>query len=271
MSFADDTRVEAQDGAFAAQVDRRWEVWGPNGGYLAAIALRAAGAAAGAGHRPGGISCQYLRRGLFGPARLEVEEMKAGRTAGCFAVTMIQEGRPTLAAQVWTVAAAAGSGPCYRELDPPDVAPPEELAPPRENPGGMAFWRNFDLRIATPERPGHPNPEGARTARWLRFKGFAPGDDAFLAQARALLLIDTMLWPAHWAQGAGRLGYVAPSLDVSVWFHADSRADDWLLVDARAPVAGDGLIYGEARVWTRDGRLVASGASHMLAMELPPA
>lgn len=270
MTFPLDTAIFERDGALFAEVSRRWGIWGPNGGYLAAIALRAAGLRAGTGHRPASLSCQYLRRGLFGEARLEVEALKSGRTACCFSVAMVQEGQRTLTAQVWTTAAAARVGPAYAELEVPRVAPPEALDPPREDPGGMTFWRNFDLRVASAARPGHPNPRGARTERWLRFHGYEPSDDPFLAQARALLLIDTMLWPAHWSRTAGPLDYVGPSLDVSVWFHAPSGADQWLLIEAAAPQARDGLIYGEGRVWTKDGTLVASGASNMLYVPVTP-
>ncbi|MDP8994995.1 MAG: thioesterase family protein [Pseudomonadota bacterium] len=270
MSFAADTAIEERDGALSAEVARNWEVWGPNGGYLAAIALRAAGSQAPQGHRPAGLSCQYLRRGLFGPARLEVATPKPGRSAACHRVEMIQDEQRTLSAQIWTVAGGGGAEPAYCELAMPAVAPPEALDPPAEDPGGMTFWRNFDLRIASAARSGRPDPRGARTERWVRFRRFEPTDDPFLAQARALLLIDTMLWPAHWSRYAGRLDYVGPSLDVSVWFHADSGADDWLLIEAAAPQARDGLIYGEGRVWSRDGRLIASGASNMLVIAARP-
>jgi acyl-CoA thioesterase len=265
MGFAADTLVTERDGALYAEIARAWEIWGPNGGYLAAIALRAAGLRAGPGHRPAGISCQYLRRGQFGEARIDVEILRSGRSAACFGVTLMQEGERTLTAQVWTTAGAA-EGPVYGEQAMPEVPPPDACDAPSGDPGGMRFWRNFDLRFASPARPGAPDPRGARIERWLRFRGFEPTDDPFLAQARALLLIDTMIWPAHWARTAETLPYLAPSLDVSAWFHAPSGADDWLLIETRAPQARDGLIYGHGRVWAQDGRLIASGASNMLVL-----
>ena len=50
------------------------------------------------------------------------------------------------------------------------------------------------------------------------------------------------------------------SLDHAVWFHRPFRADEWWLYDQRSPAAtgGRGLVLG--RVFTQDGRLVASVA-----------
>jgi acyl-CoA thioesterase len=157
----------------------------------------------------------------------------------------------------------------YQEPEMPAVAPPEALEPPRSSPGGFAFWENLELRIASGEGVGRPEPRGALTERWLRFRGWEPGQDPFLAEARALVLIDTMLWPAHWSRSGKLLDYAAPSIDVSVWFHLPSVDADWLLIEARAPVSAGGLVYGEGRVWTREGRLVASGASNMLVLPSP--
>ena len=40
----DDTALEGGDGHYRAHLSESWRIWGPNGGYLAVIALRAAGA-----------------------------------------------------------------------------------------------------------------------------------------------------------------------------------------------------------------------------------
>ena len=46
--LAADTAVEPLgDGRYRASVSRDWEIWGPMGGYIASIALRAAGAVEG--------------------------------------------------------------------------------------------------------------------------------------------------------------------------------------------------------------------------------
>ena len=62
-----------------ATLHRDWEIWGPNGGYLSAVALRAAGAAAPAGHRPVTYSCQYLSSPPSGEIEVSVTPAKVGR------------------------------------------------------------------------------------------------------------------------------------------------------------------------------------------------
>lgn len=266
MTFQTDTAVTDRDGVLVAEVSRAWEIWGPNGGYLAAIALRTAGSRAPAGHRPASISVQYLSRGQFGEARLSVELLREARSAACLAVEMTQEGKRILHAQVWTTNKLAGQGPAYDDLRMPEVPRPEDLPPPSAYGAKERhrFWENFDNRPVGRPSPDKPDPRGARFDQWVRYKDFGPTDDPFLAQARALQMIDTLLWPAHRRRGTVDLDYVAPSLDVSVWFHAPSGDVDWLLVEAHAAHARAGLIHGSARVWATDGRLIASGGSNML-------
>jgi acyl-CoA thioesterase len=117
---------------------------------------------------------------------------------------------------------------------------------------------------------GQPNPKGAVAQDWYSYLGFDAGGDPFLDCARALLLIDTILWPAFNRGLKTRADYIAPSLDVSVWFH-EPPVSPWLFVDAHSGMAGGGLIQGTARVWTEDGRLAATGASHMLVAKSAPA
>ena len=42
---ADTAVTEVGEGRYTARLSRDWEIWGPMGGYVAATALRAAGAA----------------------------------------------------------------------------------------------------------------------------------------------------------------------------------------------------------------------------------
>ena len=61
----EDTAIErVGPGRYTAAVSPDWALIGPVGGYLASIALRAAGAYASL-PRPASLSCQYLSRARF--------------------------------------------------------------------------------------------------------------------------------------------------------------------------------------------------------------
>lgn len=262
--FHEDTAVVEQDGVLTATLSRDWEIWGPNGGYVASVALRAAGLRAPEGHRPASFSCQYLSVARFEPVQVEVRTVKTGRSASCLAVELSQNGKAFLTAQVWTTNRA--DGPEVAALAAPDVPPPAEVADIKtllgDAPRTHGFWQNFESRPVDWRREGSPDLRGKPLRQWLRFLDFEPVDP-FADGGRSLVLIDTLLWPAHW-RGQTDVDYIAPSLDLTVWFHAPRLAGEWLLIDARSETAGGGLVHGTGQVWSEDGRLIASGGGHML-------
>jgi acyl-CoA thioesterase len=62
---------------------------------------------------------------------------------------------------------------------------------------------------------------------------------------------------------------MAPSLDVSVQFHALAPESAWLLCETSAEIARDGLIGFRSRVWSEDRQLLASGAGQLLCRPAP--
>ncbi|KAI8879595.1 Thioesterase/thiol ester dehydrase-isomerase [Backusella circina FSU 941] len=50
------------------------------------------------------------------------------------------------------------------------------------------------------------------------------------------------------------------SLDHTIWFHQPARADEWLLYDMHSPRTSGGRGVAFGRIYTRDGRLVATTA-----------
>lgn len=260
-----DTAITRDGERLSAVLDPAWNIWGPNGGYVASIALRAAGAVAPEGHRPATISVQYLSVAKFAPVDCQVTPMKTGRNAWLLNVALVQDGRTFLQAQVWTT--NKQDGPATAEAVMPDVPGPDGLKTLAEHLGDEpinGFWNNIDAKPLAFVPWNQPRPPAPAILReWYRFIDYQPGD-AFLDACRPLILIDTLLWPTHHRGLAERPDYVAPSLDVTVWFHGSGAGADWLLVDAHADTAGAGLVHGQARVWTADGRLLASGGSNML-------
>ena len=136
------------DGRFEATLSADWEIWGPMGGYVAACALRAAGAAT-EHTRPASFSCHYLRVAEFGTVDIRVETRKRGRAASSQRVEISQGGRAILDASVWTV--SDNEGLEHDETNPPDVPDPDGLPTiqellPDDAPPPFAFWRNLDAK-----------------------------------------------------------------------------------------------------------------------------
>jgi acyl-CoA thioesterase-2 len=52
--------------------------------------------------------------------------------------------------------------------------------------------------------------------------------------------------------------FQAASLDHSIWFHRDFRADEWMLFVQDGPAAAGGRGFNRGLVYTESGELVAS-------------
>src|SRR5262245_27582969 len=123
--FCIDTAVEASNGRYSARLSRDWEIWGPNGGYVAAVALRAAGAAATL-PRPASFAGHFLSVADFDVVDLEVVTLRAARRAESLRVSMTQRGRPIFEAVVWVV--AEGDGLRHDVAEMPALPAPAQLA-----------------------------------------------------------------------------------------------------------------------------------------------
>jgi len=269
----DDTRVERSARGYVAKLSRDWEVWGPNGGYVSSIALRAAGAHSRFS-RPASFSVHYLGVADFCEVQLEVTTLRAAKRAESLRVTMTQDGRPILEALVWTVAELEGLE--HDSVTAPQAPPPGELPTwselqPDQKPN-FSFWLNFDAKPVDPVLPWPPDKAlPPQVSQWFRYAPRATFEDPFVDAARSLILLDTQQWPAACRPHAHATpGYVAPTIDLSVNFHRLRPEEPWLLCVAEAPLAHAGLIGGRASVFAQDGSLLASGGGHLLCRSVPP-
>lgn len=229
-----DTAIVRSGDRLTAHLSRDWDIWGPNGGYVSAIALRAAGAVAPADHRPATLSVQYLSPGAFEEADCQVIPVKKGRNAWLLNVSLAQNGRTFLQAQVWTTNKAGG--PTVQDAVMPAVAPPtglktvaEHLGPERVHEMG-GFWRNIECKPLVWIPWGERRASEAVLREWHRLVDYqGAADDPFLDACRSVVLIDTLIWPTHHRCLPERPDYVAPSLDLTVWFH------DWGRDERLAP------------------------------------
>jgi acyl-CoA thioesterase len=152
--FDADTAVEPLgEGRFAATVSERWWVYGgPNGGYLAAVILRAILATAGGGQAPRSLTVHFQQVPREGPVELSVQLERAGSRVTFLSARMEQEGR--LHATAMAVLSEDWSEDGYSELQMPEVGKPGELW----SAGGVLLAQSRQLaRLFEPAGSG-PEP-----------------------------------------------------------------------------------------------------------------
>ena len=264
-SFLADTRVDrdpSQDGRYRATLSPDWAVWGPNGGYVAAIALRAALAESRL-PRPASFHCHFLAVGEFAPVELRVSSLGGSKRAESLRVEVVQNGRALVVASVWMVDDGL-SGFAHDFASAPEIAKPAALRGYGELAGDeyaqwYPIWRSIEGRpLRWREPPGRPEWQ-----TWLRFTDTEVPDRAADA-LRQLFWLDFPGWNATIAAHAWPFRYLTPNLDLTVQFHAFAPEAEWILADGVVPLAQDGLIGCSARLWTEDGRLLATGTSKHL-------
>ncbi|MDJ0781571.1 MAG: acyl-CoA thioesterase II [Desulfosarcinaceae bacterium] len=124
----------------------------------------------------------------------------------------------------------------------------------------------IEIRPIDPINPFDPVKKPPHRYAWIKADGELPAEVSthryLLAYASDFGLVSTALYPHGHTFWEPEMQVA--SLDHAMWFHRDFRFDEWLLYEMRSPNAcgARGLING--RVFTRDGRLVASTAQEGL-------
>lgn len=264
-----DTRLSGGEGRYTITLSGDWDIWGPNGGYMAAVALRAAGMEAKI-KRPISIACHFLGVPRPEPVEVEVRAVQSGRRAESIHVVYSQNGRAMVQAIVRT--AAESPGVEHNFLRMPEVPHHSELKSFLDHWTGpvesVPFWDNLDSRIIFPERINeNEDPIPADILEWYRYQPTATFDDPFVDAGRSVILMDTFAWPA----GANphprnTRQYQGINLDVVTWFYEPAPDAEWPLCDYESPIATGGLVAGRGRVWSEDGRLVAMGGAQVLCI-----
>src|SRR5262245_14037601 len=271
--LAADPAVTGSVGPYKATLSRDWEIWGPNGGYIAAIALRAAGAHTQFG-RPVSIVGQFLGVASFDDVVIAVKTLRVTKRAEAMRVSMSQGKNPIFEALVWACGPLEGLE--HELVMSPATFEPESVPSTSERLAGSdvpmyRFWTNFDERSETwlardeweRREPTFPSFE-----RWYRFLPTSTFDDLWVDACRSLILIDTLGWPAV-CQLHVYNEFIAPSFDITCTFHRARIAEPWLFAQATSISANAGVIGCEAKVWSRDGALLAMGTSQLLCRRVP--
>ena len=113
--------------------------------------------------------------------------------------------------------------------------------------------------------PGDRDPSDQQRV-WMRIAGKLPDDPLIhacaLTYASDLSLLDTVLSVHGEVWGPG--GVIGASLDHALWLHRPFRADEWFLYDCTSPSASGARGLASGRMFTQDGRHIASAVQEGL-------
>jgi acyl-coenzyme A thioesterase PaaI-like protein len=253
-SFASVSAVTARGGGiYDIGVSPDWTIVGkPNGGYLLAMLGRAAVAEV-AQTQVLAASAHYLRPPEPGPATIETEVLRAGRSASQVRSRLSQAGQACVEALLTLGEPAGGAGEFEcTGIDDADVAPWEEcIRLPSAGPGGMAvtIMDQLDVRLDPATlgfASGRPSGRG-ELAGWLALPGGVDFDHISL-----LLAVDCYP-PATF--DIGMSGWV-PTLELTAYVRA-VPAPGPVRVRQQVGVIEGSRVDESCRVWDSTGHLVA--------------
>ncbi|MEU6393094.1 acyl-CoA thioesterase II [Streptomyces sp. NPDC046939] len=249
------------------------------GGQVAAQALVAAGRTVPADRFAHSLHAYFLVAGDPGaPIVYTVDRIRDGRSFTTRRVVAIQHGQPIfhLSASFQTYEEGLDhQAPMPPAPDPETLPTAAEMLPRYHDvfvdPGVadrlLEAREAVDLRyVGEPPFAFVGDPQPPRSQVWFRTNGKLDGateateDSAHLLHVclatyvSDMTLLDSVLL-AHGRGGWAVGDVVGASLDHAMWFHRPFRADEWLLYDQESPSASGGRGLGQARIYTRDGRL----------------
>ena len=212
----------------------------------------------------------FLRAGDAGlPVVYQVDRVRDGGSFSTRRVTAIQKGQP-----IFTSSASFqyDEGGFEHQTTMPDVVGPENLPSeldmmrlrahliPESMREKLLCAKPIEFRPVVGEDPFNPKVTDPIKYVWFRADGTLPDTPALhkylLAYASDFGLLTTSLLP-H-GKGVWQNDMQVASLDHALWFHADLRADDWLLYAMDSPWAGNSRGFSRGSVYNRAGQLVAS-------------
>jgi len=246
----EDTRLESVgSGAYAGQLSDRWSIGHvPNGGYLLAFVM-AAFKQELSGRDPLSLTAHYLRPGVTGPARVDIETIKTGRRFSTMTARLLQGERECLRVLATYGDLGAAEGPRHIDGAPPPLPPRASQAPSRSGPSAMTIHERFDIRFdpATMQFTRGERAQHAEIRGWLRFA------DGRRPDVHALGLIADAFPPAVFQ--VVDAGWV-PTLELTVHVRARPQSE-WLACVFRTRFLQNGLLEEDGEIWDDTGTLVA--------------
>jgi acyl-CoA thioesterase len=257
--FERDTSIsEVEAGVFEGHVNRDWWiVFGPNGGFLAAMLVKAMSAAVDDHTRAArSLTIHYTAAPVEGPVRIRTTVERAGRSLTTISARMEQEDR-LIALALGAFSSARTPAIEFSAASAPTVPLPEELTPYEARRDLPPFTRQWEVRPAVGVEPFTGADGSTLTGGWIKPLDEHPIDAALVAQ-----LTDAWL-PAVFIRLTEP--NAVPTIDLTIHFRTDLPLDpDYVLVTFETRVAADGYVEEDGHIWSRDGRLIAQ--SRQLAL-----
>lgn len=248
--------------------------WMPHGrvfgGQVLAQCVVAASRTVIADRRIHSLHGYFLRPGdIAQPIRFSVDRLRDGRSFSTRRVQAFQNSEPIFS----MIASFQDDDPGLEHADalPAGIPAPEKLPSAAEligdNPHPVAqYWakaRPFDMRHVP--SPIYFTVEGdhvAHQAVWIKALGEMPDDSNLHTAAMAYASDYSILESIYRRHGIAwsHPGLKSASLDHAMWFHRAGRVDEWMLYVQESPSAQGGRGLSLGRIFSRDGRLLATVA-----------
>jgi acyl-CoA thioesterase len=241
--------IRVDETTYDVCLDPGYSVGGPlNGGYLMAAILRGVVDASPHDH-PVSTAAQFLRVPEPGPARVRLEQLKAGRTAAMTRATLLQDGIPQIDTLVTTATLGAGA---TEWAGPPAAMPPVEqcVALPDPKPeSNMTLNAQMELRFDPPTIGWFTGDPMGRPESRAYFRMSEPQEPDPYILALALDSLPPVVF------SAGRRGW-APTVELT-WHLRALPVPGWLTLIGRGRLIRDGWFDEDVEVWDSEGNLVA--------------
>jgi acyl-CoA thioesterase len=253
---------------FEASMSRRWWiVRGPNGGYVAAVLLRAMTAAVDdAARAVRSLTIHYTAPPAEAPCTIETRIERTGRSLTTISARMTQGDR-LLALALGAFSVAWPATVEIADARMPDVVLPgdaPDMSTARPN-SGLPLHDQYDYRWAVGGPPYSSSPE-ALCGGWIRFA------EPRTLDAMALSAISDA-WPptvmSSLAPGTTLGGM--PTVDLTIHFRTTNpaeglRREDHVLAVFRCRTAREGFFEEDGEIWSPRGVLLAQSRQLAILM-----